>query len=88
MPLISDILTFKSGNNLVQVESGMPDNSSIKIPGCVCWGSENVPILKAALGKKKIPILKVSSAFFIPILWSNIKVTCIISKGQSQSIIF
>ena len=31
---------------------------NIKIPGCVCWGSENVPILKDALGKKNIPILK------------------------------
>ena len=28
-------------------------HSSIKIPGCVCWGSENVPILKDTLGTKK-----------------------------------
>ena len=26
---------------------------SIKMPGCVCWGSKTVPILKDALGKKK-----------------------------------
>ena len=27
-------------------------DSGIKIPGCLCWGSEKVPILKDALGKK------------------------------------
>ena len=27
-------------------------DSSIKMPGCVCWGSANIPILKDALGKK------------------------------------
>ena len=48
-------------------------DSSIKMPGYVCWGSENVPILNDALGKNKIPILKGSSAYFIPILWCNIK---------------
>ena len=36
-------------------------------------GSENVPILKNALGKKNIPILEGSSAYFVPILWCNIK---------------
>ena len=30
-------------------------DSSIKMPGCVCWGSENVPILKDALGNKTYP---------------------------------
>ena len=29
-----------------------------KKPGCMCWGSENVPILKDALGQKTITILK------------------------------
>ena len=28
-------------------------DSSMEMPGCVCWGSENVPILKDALDKKK-----------------------------------
>ena len=63
-------------------------DSSIKMPGCVCWVSENVPILKDPLGKKNIPILNGSSAYFIPILWCNIKLKCIIPKGHSQSIIF
>ena len=55
----------------------------------MCWGSENVPILKDALGKKKeIPILKGSSAYFIPIIWCNIGLKCIIPKGHLQSIIF
>ena len=38
-----------------------------EMPACVCWGSENVPILKDALDKKKkkMPILKGSSAYFI-----------------------
>ena len=66
-------------------------DSSIKMPGCVCWGSQNVPILKGALGKKKnidLPILKGSSAYFIPILWCNIKLKYIIPKGHLQSIIF
>ena len=43
--------------------------ASLKVgPGCVCWGSENVPILKDASGRKNIPILKGSPAYFIPIL--------------------
>ena len=26
-----------------------------EMPGCVCWGSENVPIMKDALGQKTYP---------------------------------
>ena len=33
-------------------------DSNKKMPGCVCWGYENIPILKEALGKKKQRILK------------------------------
>ena len=36
-----------------QPEWGGGGDSCIKMPGCVCRGSENVPILKDALGKKK-----------------------------------
>ena len=36
---------------------------------CVCWGSENAPILKDAFGKKICAIFKGSYAHFIPILW-------------------
>ena len=70
--------------------SSKGSDSSINMPGCVCWGSENVPTLKDALGKKtkNIPILKGSSTYFIPILWCNIKLKCIIPKVHSQSIIF
>ena len=50
---------------------GEGGDSSINIPGCVCWGSENVPILKYALGKK------------MPILWCNIKLICMIPKDHS-----
>ena len=32
---------------------GAGGDSSIKMLRCVCWGFENVPILKDALGKKK-----------------------------------
>ena len=32
--------------------------------------------------KKSTPILKGSSAYFIPILWCNIKLKCIIPKGH------
>ena len=72
----------------LRVKNDPGGDSSIKMPGCVCWGSENVPILKDALGiKKKKNILKSSSAYLIPILWSNIKLTCVIPKGNSQSII-
>ena len=56
--------------------------------GCVYWGSENIPIMKDALGKKNIPISKVSSSEIITILWCNIKLVklkCIIHKGYSQS---
>ena len=44
--------------------------------GCLCWGSENVPIMKDALGKQNIPILRFS-AHLIPILW-YIKLKCVI----------
>ena len=37
------------------VAGGGGGDSSIKMPRCVCWGSENVPILKDALGKKIYP---------------------------------
>ena len=30
-------------------------DSNIKMHGCVCWGSENVPILRDALGNKTYP---------------------------------
>ena len=63
-----------------QVAQG--DDSGIKMPGCVCWGSENVPIMKDALGQKNIPILKGSLAHLIPILWCNIKLKFIIHKGN------
>ena len=59
------------------------DDSSIKMTECVCWGSENVPILKDALGENNLPILKGSSTYFIPILWCNIKLKCIIPKSHS-----
>ena len=26
----------------------------MKMPGCLCWGSEDVPIMKDAVGKKKL----------------------------------
>ena len=58
-----------------------------KMPRFVCWGSEIVHILKDALGKKNIPILRGSSAYFIPILWCNIRLKCIIPKCHLQSII-
>ena len=61
---------------------------SIKMPGCVCWGSENVPILRDSLGKKKNTHIRGFSANFIPILWCNIKLKCINPKGHSQYIIF
>ena len=48
-------------------------DSSMKMPGRVCLGSENVPILKDTLCKKNIPILKDSSAHLIPMLWCNIR---------------
>ena len=67
---------------------GGQSDSNIKMSGCVCWGSENEPILKDALGEKNIPILKGSSAYFIPILGCNIKLKCMIPEGHSQSIIF
>ena len=49
----------------------------------MCWGSENIPIMKDALGKKNIPILKGSSAHFMPILWNNIELECIIHNSHS-----
>ena len=53
-----------------------------EMPGYLCWGSENVPIMKDTFyKKKKVPILKGSSAHFIPILWRNIKLKCISHKG-------
>ena len=42
-------------------------DSSVEMPGCVCLGSENVPIMKDALGKKNIATMKGSSGHFIPI---------------------
>ena len=54
-----------TGGWQIKSPGGGGGNSSIKMPGCVCWGSENVPILKDALGRKNIPILKGSSAYFI-----------------------
>ena len=49
-------------------ERGAPEPGGrlqCEMPGCVCWGSENVPILKDAVGQKNIPILKGSSAHFL-----------------------
>ena len=42
------------------------NNPQYEMPGCVCWGSENVPIMMDASGKKNIPILKESSATKYP----------------------
>ena len=58
-------------------------DSNIKMPGCACFGSESVPMLKV---KKTCPYWR-SSAHVIPILWCNIKLECIIPKCHSQSII-
>ena len=33
-------------------------------------------------------VLKGSSAYFIPILWCNVTLKCIIPKGHSRSVIF
>ena len=44
--------------------------------------------MKDALGKKNIPILKGSSAYLILILWCNVKLKCIIHKGNCQYLTF
>ena len=51
-----------------------------RMPECVCWGSENAPIMKDSVGKKYKKTLKGFSAHFIPISWSNIMLKCIIHK--------
>ena len=49
-------------------------DSNIKMPGYVCWVSENVPILKDTSSCKNIPILNGFSAQFKPNLDGNIKI--------------
>ena len=56
--------------------------NTYEMPGCVCLESENVPIMKDALCKTNLPILKGSSAHLIPILWCNIKLKSLIHKGN------
>ena len=51
-----------------------------EMPGCVCWGSKNAPIMKDALCQKNTHIEGILSTL-IPILWCNIKLNCIIHKG-------
>ena len=75
-PYVSSVQVFcHEVRNTVKAAKGQSlqhpggGGGSVKMPGCVCWGSENVPILKYVLVKKNIPILKGSSAYFIPILW-------------------
>ena len=52
----------------------------------MCWGSENVPIMKDAFGQKDI--LKRSYVHLMPILWWNFEKQCIIQKGNSRSLTF
>ena len=46
---------------------GCVGDSNMKMPGRVCWVSENLPILNDTFSRKKIPILKGSSTQFKPI---------------------
>ena len=46
----------------------------IQMPGCVCWVSENAPILNDTSSCKNIPILNGFSAQFIPNFKGNIKI--------------
>ena len=50
------------------------EDSNIKMPGCVCWGSENAPILNDTSSCKNIPILNGFSAQFIHNVDGNIKI--------------
>ena len=62
-----------------------------KIPGKVCvqQGLKMYPFnMKDAFGKKKQPTLKGSSAHFIPIFGSTIKLRCVVYKGYSQFLTF
>ena len=46
------------------------------MPGCVCWGSENVPIMNDALGKKtKHNLLKGSYPDYGVILSKDVSLT-------------
>ena len=55
----------------------------MNMPGCVCWGSENLPILKDALGKKTTHI-EGFLCILHTILLCDIKLKCIIPKGHSN----
>ena len=57
----------------------------MKMPGCVCWGSGNVPIMKDALCQKTFPILK---GHLISILWCNIKLKSVIQKVIDNTSLF
>ena len=48
-------------------------DSNIEMPGCLCWVSENVPILNDTLSCQNIPILNGTFAEFIPNFDGNIK---------------
>ena len=37
------------------IQTGPGGRLQYEIPGCVNWGSENVPIMKDTLGEKNIP---------------------------------
>ena len=50
------------------------------MPGCVCWVSENVPILNDTFSYKNIPILNGTFAQFIPNFDSNIKMELLTYK--------
>ena len=66
-------------------EGGGGDDSGMKcLDVCVCFGSENVPLMKDTFGKKNILILKVLSAHLIPISWYNIRLQCIIRNGNTS----
>ena len=57
------------------------------MPGCVCWGSENAPIMKDAFGGKKTYWRDPPHTSY-PYLWCNIKLKGIIHKGYSQTLTF
>ena len=66
--IVRDLVPLLPGPQPSPLRGGGGGGSSIKMPGFVYWGSENVPILKDVLGKNYIAILKGSSAYVVPIL--------------------
>ena len=52
--IVRDLVPLSPGLETPVPPGGGGDDSSIEMPGCVCWGSENAPILKDASGKKKL----------------------------------